>query len=148
MGLEYKLTKNIKYFVLLIIKKYYITRKEDNFHMTRLEINKLDSKINNGLLSNDDWQLILSKLKKDNISTTAPKIINKPIKPRGISQTIYRDDTVYTYYQKFINETISELHKYGNAYVFRIYQIEELLRFFPNLEAELQEKIFYLTNSI
>lgn len=55
--------------------------------------------------------------------------------PKGIGGE-YKGETQYTRYKKFINDILKVIRKGEVDYAYYIYQIEDLLRYEPNLKTK------------
>jgi hypothetical protein len=102
-------------------------------------------------LSNDEWQIIFSYMKSINVPTTEKKLKRHNAKPIvvmrrwSLSDNDGNFDTLDNTYVKFINDVLGQLRKGKIDYCYYIYQISDLLRFIPDLNAELKDGIFYVS---
>lgn len=60
---------------------------------------------------------------------------------------VYYDDipSTYEYYRRFINDVLRNIRNGNVDYVFRLYQIQELLRFEPDLHIDYDDGIFIVS---
>lgn len=102
-------------------------------------------------MTNEDFQQQLKLMKQLNQITKEKKLSPTTLQYKVNGQFVRlsesdNNETNYTYYIKFINDVLKNIHAGEIEYCYYIGQVRELLRFIPDLKVKLCDYYFEVWN--